>query len=137
MFCTVYTFEKNKFFFLWTYNDFVYNYIKAGMKGIAFSLACCASYPMYFTREMVDIWPKERGGHCTWKNNYRNCAKWMIEYMDQLYFNYLSGMWRWMGRYGFSYFIALWMADNLGMFSNCNESFGSLEVQFPISSESV
>ena len=61
----------------------------------------------------------------------------MIEYMDQLYFNYLSGMWRWVGRYGFSYLIGFWVADNLGMFSNCNESFGSLETQFPISSESV
>ena len=63
--------------------------------------------------------------------------KWMIEYMDQFYFNYLSGMWRWIGRYGAAYFIGLWMADNLGMFSNCNEAYGSLETQFPISSESV
>ena len=136
-FCTVYTFEKNKFFFLWLYNDFSYNYIKTGMMTIAFSLAVITAYPAYMTREMVDIWPKERGGHCTWNNNYRNCFKWMITYMDQLYINYLAGMWRWIGRYGASYFIGLWVADNLGMFSNCNESHASLEVQFPISSESV
>ncbi len=29
-------------------------------------IASFVSYPAYFVREMVDIWPKERGGHCTW-----------------------------------------------------------------------
>jgi hypothetical protein len=29
------------------------------------------------------------------------------------------------------------MADSLGMMSNCNEAFNSLETQFPIQSESV
>ena len=86
---------------------------------------------------MVDIWPKERGGHCTWNNSYRNCGKWMIEYMDMMYINFFTGYWRWARRYGIPYFIGLWYADSLGMFTNNNESYGSLEVQFPISSESV
>lgn len=136
-FATIYGYLKNKLFFLWTYNDFGYNYIKGGMMGVSFAISCMTAYPIYFAREMVDLWPKERGGHCTWSNNYRSCGKWMIEYMDQLYFNYMSGVWRWIGRYGAGYFIGLWVADNLGMFTNCNEAFGSLESQFPISSESV
>lgn len=122
---------------MWLYNDFSYNYMKFGMLSISFIIASATAYPLYFTREMVDLWPKERGGHCTWNNSYRQCAKWMIEYMDQLYFNYLAGYTGWLKRYGLQYFIALWMADNLGMFSNCNEAFASLESQFPISSESV
>ena len=104
---------------------------------IAFSLSSAMAYPFYFTRQMVDLWPKERGGHCTWNNSYRQCAKWMIENMDQLGFNFLSGYTQWFKRYGFSYFIALWMADNLGMFSNVNDAHASIESQFPISSESV
>jgi hypothetical protein len=136
-FSTLYTWAKNKFFFLWLYQDFSYNYIKFGMLSIAFVISSTMAYPLYFTREMVDIWPKERGGHCTWNNSYRQCAKWMFENMDSLYFNFLSGYTTWVRRYGLSYFIALWMADNLGMFSNCNESHNSLEAQFPISSESV
>lgn len=134
---TYYSWAKNKFFFLWTYNDFGYNYIKAGMLGISFFLSSIMAYPAYFTREMVDIWPKERGGHCTWNNNYRQCYKWMIENMDMMYYNFLTGYWRWVRRYGASYFIGLWMADNLGIFSNCNEAHNSLEAQFAISSESV
>lgn len=134
---TIYAFEKNKFFFLWLYNDFNYDYIKFGMSTIAFGFASIIAYPAYFTREMVDLWPKERGGHCTWDNNYRQCYKWMIENMDMLYYNYLSGYWGWVRRHGAAYFIGLWIADNLGMFSNCNEGHNSLEVQFPISSESV
>jgi solute carrier family 25 oxoglutarate transporter 11 len=121
-FCTIYSFEKNKFFWLWTYNDFSYNYIKFGMMSIAFGLSTCLAYPAYFTRELIDLWPKERGGHCTWNNSYRQAFKWMFEHMDMFYFNFLSGMTRWIRRYGASYFIGLWMADNLGMFSNCNES---------------
>jgi hypothetical protein len=136
-FCTFYTFEKNKFFFLWTYNDFSYEAVKFGMMTVAFTLSSIFSYPAYFTREMVDLWPKERGGHCTWNNSYRVCFKWMVEYMDMLYFNFLSGYTRWFKRYGCGYFIGLWIADNLGMFSNNNESYGGLETQFPISSEAT
>jgi hypothetical protein len=136
-FCTTYAWCKNKFFFLWVYNDFSYNYIKAGMMTICFAMASFAAYPLYFTRTMVDLWPKERGGHCTWNNSYRQCAKWMIENMDQMYFNYLTGYTQWLRRYGISYFIALWMADNLGMFSNVNDPHGAIESMFPISAESV
>lgn len=136
-FCTMYSFIKNKYFFLWTYNDFSYDYIKAGNMAISMGTAAILAYPFYFTREMVDLWPKERGGHCTWNNSYRQCAKWMIENMDMLYFNYLTGLGRWMRRYGLSYGIALWMADNLGMFSNNNEAWASLEYQSPIASESI
>jgi solute carrier family 25 (mitochondrial oxoglutarate transporter), member 11 len=136
-FCTVYAWTKNKFFFLWVYQDFSYNYIKAGMIAVAFGMASIMSYPLYFTRTMVDLWPKERGGHCTWNNSYRQCAKWMIENGDMLYYNFMAGYSQWFRRFGFSYLIAFWTADNLGMFSNVNDSHGSLESQFPISSESV
>jgi hypothetical protein len=136
-FCTMYSFNKNKFFFLWVYNDFNYDFIKAGSMAISFGAASFLAYPFYYTREMVDLWPKERGGHCTWNHSYRQCAKWMIENMDQLYFNYMTGYTRWLKRFGIQYFIALWMADNLGMFSNCNEAWASLEYQSPIASEST
>lgn len=85
---------------------------------------------------MVDIWPKERGGHCTFNNNYRKCMKWMIENMDTHGYNYLTNFTKWMRRYGFLYFGSLWMADNLGMMSNCNETFNGLEVIYPIFCES-
>lgn len=136
-FTSIYIFLKNKFFWLWVYNDFSYNYCKGGMMTISFLIASMMAYPFYFTREMVDIWPKERGGHCTWNNSYRQCAKWMLENVDSLYFNFMAGYTTWIKRFGLSYFIAFWMADNLGMFSNCNEAHASLETQFPISAESV
>lgn len=68
---TIFTWLKNKMFFFWLYNDYNYSYCKAIMLGISFGFASLVSYPAYFAREMVDIWPKERGGHCTWNNNYR------------------------------------------------------------------
>jgi len=51
-------------------------------------------------------------------------------------YNYLSGYWAWVRRYGAVYFTALWMADTLGMMSNCNEPFNSLEVMYPHFAES-
>ena len=107
------------------------------MSTIAFLISSVIAYPFYFVRTMVDIWPKERGGHCTWNNEYRQCMKWMFENMDTHFYNFLSGYWNWVRRYGAGYFVALWVADNLGMFSNNNESWNGLEVQFPISSEYV
>lgn len=67
---------KNKFFFMWVYNDFSYEWMKFVYMSIAFIAGSAVAYPFYFARDMVDIWPKERGGHCTWNNSYRECMKW-------------------------------------------------------------
>lgn len=134
---TIYSFHKNKYFFLWVYQDFNYDYIKAINLAVSFGIASVIAYPAYYTREMVDLWPKERGGHCTWNNEYRKCFKWMVENMDVLGYNYLRGYTGWVKRYGVMYIGGLWIADNLGMMSNGNEAFNSLEAQFPIFSEST
>lgn len=122
---------------MWLYNDFSYDYIKCWTAGSSFIFSSIIAYPLIFVREMVDIWPKERGGHCTWNNDYRTCMRWMFENMDVQFYNFLSGYWGWVRRYGAQYFIALWMADNLGMFSNNNETYNGLEVNFPISTEYI
>lgn len=132
-----YIYMKNKFYLLWVYNDFPYNLCKAQFIAIAFAFASCISYPFYQTRNMVDIWPKERGGNCTWNNSYRQCFKWMSENAELHYYNFFHGYTRWFKRYGAPYLIAIWMADSLGMMSNCNESYNSLESMFPFSAESV
>ena len=113
------------------YQGFSYDYIKLLNMVLSFSIASVVAYPFYYAREMVDIWPKERGGHCTWNNNYRQCFRWMLENFDMMGYNFLSGYWGWVRRYGAVYFSALWVADNLGMMSNSNEGFNSLEVIYP------
>ena len=133
---TLYTWNKDKFFFLWLYDDFGYDWCKLINMTFSFGAASRLAYPAYYVREMVDLWPKERGGHCTWNNNYRQCFKWQVENLDVHYYNYMTNYWRWVQRYGFLYFGALWLADNRGMMSNCNESHNGLEIQFPIFSES-
>lgn len=133
---TLYTWLKDKSYYMWVYNDFGYDYIKALNMGFSFAVGASVAYPFYYIREMVDIWPKERGGHCTFNNNYRKCMKWMIENMDTHGYNYLTNFTKWMRRYGFLYLGSLWMADSLGMMSNCNETFNGLEVIYPIFCES-
>ena len=75
-FCTIYTFHKNKYFYLWLYQGFSYEYIKLINMFVSFGIASTLAYPLYYAREMVDIWPKERGGHCTWNNSYKKCFRW-------------------------------------------------------------
>jgi hypothetical protein len=55
----------------------------------------------------------------------------MVQNMDLHYYNYLKGTMSWMHRYGFQYWIALWVADSVGMMSNCNEAISSSETIFP------
>lgn len=81
-YCYLYVWIKNKLFFWWVYNDISYDLCKAIFIGFSFSVATAVSYPFYQTREMVDLWPKERGGFCTWNNSYRQCAKWLIENLE-------------------------------------------------------
>ena len=57
--------------------------------------------------------------------------------MDMQFYNYFRGFTTWQRRYGAPYFCGLWMDDSLGMMSNCNEAYYSLETQFPGFSESV
>ena len=90
-----YIFLKNKFFLFWVYNDISYDFVKAIFMGMSFGIASIVAYPAYMTREMVDLWPKERGGFCTWNNSYRQCFKWMVENMELHYYNYLRGMFAW------------------------------------------
>lgn len=137
VYVNLYIFLKNKFFLMWVYNDLSYDWVKACYMGFSFGVASFVAYPAYMTREMVDLWPKERGGFCTWNNNYRQCFRWMMVNMDMQFYNFFRGYSVWIQRYGAPYFLALWMADTLGMMSNCNEAYNSLETQFPIFSESV
>lgn len=137
VYCYIYNWTKNKFFHLWVYNDISYEWCKACILGFSFGVASIVSYPFYHTREMVDIWPKERGGHCTWQNSYRQCAKFMLENMEIQYLNFFRNYHFWFRRYGAQALVGMWVADSLGMMSNCNESMHSLEVQFPNFSESV
>lgn len=62
-FCGIYVWLKNKLFFLWLYNDFSYSFIKGINFGFAFTIGWLLAYPWHFSRELVDIWPKEKGGH--------------------------------------------------------------------------
>ena len=140
MFWTLYVHSyiwlKNKLFLLWVYNDFSYDYCKFLFHNFAFFTSSAIAYPAYHTREMVDLWPKERGGFCTWNNSYRQAYKWMFQNMETHTYNFMRGYVGWMKRFGFTYYVALWMADTLGMMSNCNESYNSLETIFPLYAES-
>lgn len=127
MFLGTYTYLKNKFYFMVMYNDFNYSYIKFLELSFSFGFASVLAYPFLLTREMVDLWPKERGGHCTWNNNYRQCARWMLNNIEFLYGNFLANYWIWMRRQGAGIFAATWAADSMGVFCASNEPFSSLE----------
>lgn len=61
----------------------------------------------------------------------------MIENMEILYFNFFRNYPAWFRRYGAQAIVGMWIADNLGMMSNCNEAYNSLETVFPNFMESL
>jgi hypothetical protein len=136
-FCGVYTWLKNKMFFFWVYQDYPYNYCKFLLMIPSWTFAWGVAYPFQYAREMVDLWPKERGGHCTWNNSYNNCIRWMFENIDILYTNFFVNYWYYMVRKGFPIFGMMWMLDNRGYFTNTMDPHLNLETMFPVSMESV
>mmetsp|Transcript_74730 Transcript_74730/g.112640 ORF Transcript_74730/g.112640 Transcript_74730/m.112640 type:complete len:123 (-) Transcript_74730:32-400(-) len=60
---------------MWRVNDIPYLPSIFSIAAFSTYLACAFSYPWAVTiREMVDFWPKEKGGVCTFDNNYRKAA---------------------------------------------------------------
>lgn len=80
-------------------------------------LACVFSYPFgIMSRQMVEMWPKEKGGVCTFQGNYRKAMVWLWyhDYSSNMFPGFMNNyFWRqapWM-------FSALWIADSFGMFT--------------------
>lgn len=136
-FCGTYVWLKNKLFFLYLYHDFSYNYIKFLNMFASWGIAWGAAYPFHYARELVDLWPKERGGHCTWNNSYNNCYRWMFENIDIVYTNFFVNYWTYMVRKGFPIFLMMWMLDNNGFFTNSMDAHLGIETHFPIAVEAV
>lgn len=119
-FTTMYAYDylKDKFGTVtFRISDFPYGLSKAIMVFISVYFGCVFSYPWAVTiREMVELWPKEKGGVCTFDNNYRKAAVWL--WYHEFGSNYFPGFinnyfWRtapWMAA-------SLWFADSLGMFT--------------------
>ncbi len=87
-------------YFMWMYHGFSYSYIKALNLSFSFMVASVAAYPAYYCREMVDLWPKERGGHCSFNNNYREAYKMVLDSVDSTLYNYMTNYWTWVRRFG-------------------------------------
>lgn len=113
-----YTWLKNKAFFLWVYNDINYSWVKFNI--LNFSMACGAffGYPFYYMQEMMEIWPKERGGKCTFNGSYLNALKWYRSFHDIYQVNMMEFYWNWFRRRGVIFYLAMWEADNMGLFTN-------------------
>ena len=99
--------------------------------------AAFVSYPFHYSREMVDIWPKERGGHCTWGNSYLNAIKWMYNNVDILFTNFFPNYWTYMMRKGIPSLLMIWSLDTQGFFTNSADNHLSLETMVPGAMESI
>jgi solute carrier family 25 oxoglutarate transporter 11 len=121
-----YSWLKNKAFFLWVYNDFPYEWIKFWCLNIAFAVGSVCGYPLYYLKEMIEVWPKERGGHDTFKGSYYNALKWMRQNYDVYNTNLYEGYWRWFRTQGIIFYLAIWQADNMGLFTNYKTELNTL-----------
>ena len=123
----MYTWLKNKTFFLWIYNDIPYNFCKFANIGVAFSIGSIMGYPFYRVKDMMDNWPKERGGRCSFEGSYWNAVKWLRLNYENYTTNLLTGYWSWFRRQGSIFLIAIWLADNYGIFTNNMTDFNTID----------
>lgn len=55
-----------------------YTPCKYVMASFSAYLACAFTYPFAVTaRQMIELWPKDKGGVCTWNGNYRKAMSWL------------------------------------------------------------
>lgn len=102
---------------MWRVGDVPYVPVKSFMIAFSSWIALVFSYPFAETaRQMVDFWPKEKGGVCSFNNNYRSAAVWLwyhdysSNYFPGFFNNYF---WR-----HFPYmFVSLYVADLFGIFT--------------------
>lgn len=65
---------------------------------------------------MIELWPKDKGGVCTWNGNYRKAMSWLwyhefsTNYYPGFFKNYFFNQFPWM-------FMTLMIGDSLGIFS--------------------
>ncbi len=121
-----YTWLKNKLFFLWVYNEIPYDLVKVCTLGIAFGWGSFFGYPFYFLKEMMEVWPKERGGRCTFQGSYWNAVKFLKQNFDGYSTTFYEGYWRWFRTRGLIFLLAMWQADNMGIFTNYKTDFNSI-----------
>jgi len=64
-------------------------------------------YPFYFLRNMVDTWPKERGGRSSFNGSYWAAAKWLRLNMGDYSTTFMEGYWRWFRVNGLVFYIVI------------------------------
>jgi len=65
---------------------------------ISFLIGSIMGYPFYFLKEMIDTWPKERGGKSTYGGSYWAAARFYRQNMGDYNTNYMEGYWRFFRR---------------------------------------
>lgn len=64
-----YTFDfiKDKASWMWRVGELPYFPCKTAIAAFTSYLTCAFTYPFAVTaREMIELWPKDKGGICTW-----------------------------------------------------------------------
>ena len=90
-FFMVYTFLKNKFFYLWIYHEFNYNYIKFLFLSFSWALGVVCAYPFYFSKVMIDEWPREKGNRCSFNGSYWKAMQWQFNHLESVASDVVGG----------------------------------------------
>jgi hypothetical protein len=93
-----------------------------------FTAGSIVGYPFYRLKEIIDTWPKERGGYDTFEGSYYIALKWYRQNFDSYHTVLMQGYWKWFSRKGIIFFLAMCQADNLGLFTNYQANYNSFKL---------
>lgn len=86
-------FIKDKSSWMWRVGEVPYLPCKIVNAAFTSYLACAFTYPFAVTaREMIELWPKDKGGVCTWNGNYRKAMSWL--WYHEFSTNYFPGFFK-------------------------------------------
>lgn len=112
----MYTWLKNKTFFFILYNEISYNWVKFlyinliyRNLNVSFAIGSLFGYPFYQVKNMLEHWPKERGGHCTFEGSYWNAVKWLRVNYEYYNTNMYTGYWHWFRTKGVVFYLVIYI----------------------------
>jgi hypothetical protein len=88
---------------------------KVAIAGISTYLASIFSYPWVVTKEMVDLWPKQKGTQATFNGSYRKAGVWL--WYHEFAGTYFAGFFtKYFWKAAPNMFITLLLAEKAGLF---------------------
>jgi hypothetical protein len=116
----IYSWIKDKAFFLWKQNDLSYSWCKFWILNFSFLIGSTGSQPFFYIKNLFDNAPKCRGGKPLFNSSFEALKYVKLKWHDSAP-TFQQGYWTWFKNHGLILYLTVWFADNYGLMDNFRE----------------